>query len=50
MNNMPMATTANKQGRVAGLQALVVKSEIFIGALGTQMMKVSELEIAKNGF
>ena len=47
---MPMATTANKQGRVAGLQAAGVKSEIFKGALGTQMMKVSELEIAKTGF
>ncbi|HOK02920.1 MAG TPA: FAD-dependent oxidoreductase [Spirochaetota bacterium] len=47
---MPMATTANKQGRVAGLQAAGVKSEIFKGTLGTQMMKVSELEIAKTGF
>lgn len=47
---MPMATTANKQGRVAGLQAAGVSTEIFKGALGTQMMKVSELEIAKTGF
>lgn len=47
---MPMATTANKQGRVAGLQAAGVTSEIFRGAIGTQMMKVCELEIAKTGF
>lgn len=47
---MPMATTANKQGRVAGLQAAGVKTELFKGALGTQMMKVCELEIAKTGF
>lgn len=47
---MPMATTANKQGRVAGLQAADVKSEIFKGAIGSQMMKVCELEAAKTGF
>ncbi len=47
---MPMATTANKQGRVAGLQASGVRTELFKGALGTQMMKVCELEIAKTGF
>jgi NADPH-dependent 2,4-dienoyl-CoA reductase/sulfur reductase-like enzyme len=47
---MPMATTANKQGRVAGLQAADVKSEIFKGSIGSQMMKVCELEVAKTGF
>ncbi len=47
---MPMATTANKQGRVAGLQAADVTSEIFKGALGSQMMKVCDLEVAKTGF
>lgn len=47
---MPLATTANKQGRVAGLQAADVKSEIFKGALGSQMMKVCDLEVAKTGF
>ncbi len=47
---MPMATTANKQGRVAGLQAADVKTEIFNGAIGSQMMKVCELEVAKTGF
>lgn len=47
---IPMATTANKQGRVAGLQAAGVTTEIFKGAIGTQMMKVCDLEIAKTGF
>jgi len=47
---MPMATTANKQGRVAGLQAANVTTEIFKGAIGSQMMKVCELEVAKTGF
>ncbi len=47
---MPMATTANKQGRVAGLQAADVKTEIFKGSIGSQMMKVCELEVAKTGF
>lgn len=47
---MPVATTANKQGRVAGLQAADVKTEVFRGAIGSQMMKVCELEAAKTGF
>lgn len=47
---IPMATTANKQGRVAGLQASGVTTELFKGAIGTQMMKVCELEVAKTGF
>ncbi|HRX48511.1 MAG TPA: FAD-dependent oxidoreductase [Spirochaetota bacterium] len=47
---MPMATTANKQGRVAGLQAAGVTTELFKGAIGTQMMKVCDLEAAKTGF
>lgn len=47
---MPMATTANKQGRVAGLQAVNVTTEIFKGAIGSQMMKVCDLEAAKTGF
>ncbi|PKL17218.1 MAG: CoA-disulfide reductase [Spirochaetae bacterium HGW-Spirochaetae-5] len=47
---MPMATTANKQGRVAGLQAVNVTTEIFKGALGSQMVKVCDLEVAKTGF
>lgn len=47
---MPLATTANKQGRVAGLQAADVKTEIFKGAIGSQMVKICELEVAKTGF
>jgi NADPH-dependent 2,4-dienoyl-CoA reductase/sulfur reductase-like enzyme len=47
---MPMATTANKQGRVAGLQAAGVTTEVFKGALGSQMVKVCDLEVAKTGF
>lgn len=46
---MPIATTANKQGRVAGLQAVNVKTEMFRGAIGTQMIKVYDLEIGKTG-
>lgn len=47
---IPIATNANKQGRVAGLQAAGVKTEIFTGAAGTQMLKIFELEAAKTGF
>lgn len=47
---IPIATNANKQGRVAGLQAAGVKTEIFNGAAGTQMVKIFELEAAKTGF
>ena len=47
---MPIATTANKQGRVAGLQVAGVESEIFKGALGSMMVKVFELHAAKTGF
>jgi len=47
---IPAATNANKQGRVAGLQAVNVTTELFRGAIGTQMFKVCELEVAKTGF
>lgn len=47
---LPIATNANKQGRVAGLQAADVKSEIFKGAIGTQMLKLFDLEAGKTGF
>ncbi len=47
---MPIATTANKQGRVAGLQAAGVTTEYFPGAIGSQMFKVFNLEVAKTGF
>jgi len=46
---MPLGTTANKQGRVAGLQAAGVKDESFMGVVGSQMVKVFELEIGKTG-
>lgn len=46
---IPMATTANKQGRVAGLQAADVTTEIFKGSAGSQMMRVFGLEVAKTG-
>jgi len=47
---MPLGTTANKQGRVAGLQAAGVDSEQFKGIVGTQLVKVFDLEVAKTGF
>lgn len=46
---MPLGTTANKQGRVAGLQAAGLKSEVFNGIIGTQLVKVFDLEIGKTG-
>ncbi len=46
---MPLATTANKQGRVAGLQAAGVSSEKFDGVVGSQLVKVFELEAGKTG-
>ncbi|HQO02178.1 MAG TPA: FAD-dependent oxidoreductase [Spirochaetota bacterium] len=47
---MPMGTTANKQGRVAGLQTAGVSDEVFRGIVGTQLVKVFDLEVAKTGF
>ncbi len=47
---IPIATTANKQGRVAGLQAAGVTTESFPGAIGSQIFKVFDLEVAKTGF
>jgi len=46
---MPLGTTANKQGRVAGLQAAGEESEVFTGIVGSQMVKVFDLEIGKAG-
>ncbi|MBN2039552.1 MAG: FAD-dependent oxidoreductase [Spirochaetes bacterium] len=46
---MPLGTTSNKQGRVAGLQAAGINSERFKGVVGTQFVKVFDLEIAKTG-
>ncbi len=47
---MPLGTTANKQGRVAGLQAVGIETEIFPGIVGSQQVKVFGLEIGKTGF
>lgn len=47
---MPLGTTANKQGRVAGLQAAGIETEKFPGIVGTQLVKVFSLEIGKAGF
>jgi len=47
---IPIATTANKQGRVAGLQAAGVETEIFKGAIGSQMVKIFDLQAAKTGY
>ncbi|MBN1496733.1 MAG: FAD-dependent oxidoreductase [Spirochaetes bacterium] len=46
---MPLGTTANKQGRVAGLQAAGIADESFPGIVGTQMVKVFDLEVGKTG-
>ncbi len=46
---MPLGTTANKQGRVAGLQAAGVEDEAFPGIVGSQMVKVFDLEVGKTG-
>ncbi len=46
---IPLGTTANKQGRVAGLQAAGVDDEIFRGSVGSQLVKVFDLEVGKTG-
>ncbi|MBP7735768.1 MAG: FAD-dependent oxidoreductase [Spirochaetes bacterium] len=45
----PLGTTANKQGRVAGLQAAGVQEELFRGSVGSQLVKVFDLEVGKTG-
>ncbi len=45
---IPMGTTANKQGRVAGENA-AGGSEIFRGVLGTGIARVFDLEISRTG-
>jgi len=47
---MPLGTTANKQGRVAGLQSAGIKNEHFNGIVGTQFVKIFDLEAGKTGF
>ncbi len=46
---VPLGTTANKQGRVAGLQAAGVRDELFRGTVGSQFVKVFDLEVGKTG-
>ena len=46
---MPLGSTANKQGRVAGLQAAGVTGEFFRGIVGSQLVKVFDLELGKTG-
>jgi NADPH-dependent 2,4-dienoyl-CoA reductase/sulfur reductase-like enzyme len=45
---MPLGTTAHKQGRVAGENAVGGSTE-FAGSLGTQVVKVFDLAVARTG-
>jgi NADPH-dependent 2,4-dienoyl-CoA reductase/sulfur reductase-like enzyme len=45
---LPLGTTAYKQGRVAGTNA-VGGDRLFTGALGTQVVQVFELAVARTG-
>ncbi len=45
---VPMGTTANKQGRIAGAN-IAGASETFKGAAGTAVVKVFDLEVARTG-
>jgi NADPH-dependent 2,4-dienoyl-CoA reductase/sulfur reductase-like enzyme len=45
---MPLGTTAHKQGRVAGEDAVGGSAE-FAGSLGTQVVKVFDLAVARTG-
>jgi NADPH-dependent 2,4-dienoyl-CoA reductase/sulfur reductase-like enzyme len=45
---LPLGTTAHKQGRVAGANAVGGRQE-FAGSLGTQVVKVFDLAVARTG-
>jgi NADPH-dependent 2,4-dienoyl-CoA reductase/sulfur reductase-like enzyme len=45
---LPLGTTAHKQGRIAG-ETAVGGSAVFAGSLGTQVVKVFELAVARTG-
>ena len=45
---MPLGTVAHKQCRVAGENAVGGQTE-FKGSLGTQVLKISDLVIARTG-
>jgi NADPH-dependent 2,4-dienoyl-CoA reductase/sulfur reductase-like enzyme len=46
---LPLGTTAHKQGRVAGENAVGGRA-LFAGSLGTQVVKVFDLVIGRTGF
>jgi NADPH-dependent 2,4-dienoyl-CoA reductase/sulfur reductase-like enzyme len=46
--NLPLGTTAHKQGRIAGETAVGGTAE-FAGSLGTQVVKVFDLAVARTG-
>ena len=46
---LPLGTTAHKQGRIAGENA-VGGARVFEGSLGTQVVKVFDLAAARTGF
>jgi NADPH-dependent 2,4-dienoyl-CoA reductase/sulfur reductase-like enzyme len=45
---LPLGTTAHKQGRIAGENAVGGHQE-FAGSLGTQVVKVFDLVVARTG-
>ncbi len=45
---IPLGTTANKQGRVAGAN-IAGRAEHFAGVVGTSVLKVCDLEVARTG-
>ena len=45
---LPLGTTAHKQGRIAG-ETAVGGNATFAGSLGTQVVKVFELAVARTG-
>jgi NADPH-dependent 2,4-dienoyl-CoA reductase/sulfur reductase-like enzyme len=45
---LPLGTTAHKQGRIAG-ETAVAGTAVFAGSLGTQVVKVFELAVARTG-
>jgi NADPH-dependent 2,4-dienoyl-CoA reductase/sulfur reductase-like enzyme len=45
---LPLGTTAHKQGRIAG-EVAIGRSSLFAGTLGTQVVKVFDLAVARTG-
>lgn len=46
---MPLGTTANKQGRAAGIHAAGGETDLLRGVVGSQLVKVFDLEVGKTG-